>query len=63
MQNNSKPSHLSFTAQRAAGYFLGFALLTVPPLFGKRFKRAAGVFAARFLPAHTHGRNFYRRIF
>lgn len=66
MQNNSKPSHLSFTAQRAAGYLLGFALLyapTVPPLFGKRFKRAAGVFAARFLPSHTHGRNFYRRIF
>lgn len=67
MQNNSKPSHLSFTAQRAAGYLLGFALLYAPfelyRRFWKRFKRAAGVFAARFLPAHTHGRNFYRRIF
>ena len=30
MQNNSKPSHLSFAAQRAAGYLLGFALLYAP---------------------------------
>lgn len=37
MQNNSKPSHLSFTAQRAAGYLLGFALLYAPFELYRRF--------------------------
>lgn len=37
MQNNSKPSHLSFTAQRTAGYLLGFALLYAPFELYRRF--------------------------
>lgn len=37
MQNNSNPSHLSFTAQRAAGYLLGFALLYAPFELYRRF--------------------------
>lgn len=37
MQNNSKPSHLYFAAQRAAGYLLGFALLYAPFELYRRF--------------------------
>ena len=50
MQNNSKPSHLSFTAQRAAGYLLGFALLYAPFELYRRFLENVLNVQPAFLP-------------
>ena len=50
MQNNSKPSHLSFTAQRAAGYLLGFALLYAPFELYHRFLENVLNVQPAFLP-------------
>ena len=50
MQNNSKPSHLSFTAQRAAGYLLGFALLYAPFELYRRFLENVLNIQPAFLP-------------
>ena len=50
MQNNSKPSHLYFTAQRAAGYLLGFALLYAPFELYRRFLENVLNVQSAFLP-------------
>lgn len=50
MQNNSKPSHFSFTAQRASGYLLGFALLYAPFELHRRFLENVLNLQPAFLP-------------